>query len=105
MDLKLINLIGKMSDDVEKLKEMVKDLTIQVAALKTEKREALPQTENSNHSLTEFITVNDIMKILKLSRNSVLGLIKSGFIREIRFTSRTIRYNKNEVLALAQPKS
>ena len=41
MDLKLINLIGKMSDDVEKLKEMVKDLTIQVAALKTEKRECL----------------------------------------------------------------
>ena len=104
MDMKLIHLsIGKLSDDVEKLKEMVKDLTIQVTALKAEKREVLPQPEKSNqHPLVEFITLIDIMKILKLSRNSVLGLIKSGFIREIRFTSRTIRYNKNEVLALAK---
>jgi predicted DNA-binding transcriptional regulator AlpA len=102
MDLKMINLaIGKLSDDMEKIKEQMKEVFIQLTSLKTYKAEPVHQVETRQHS-TEFITLMDIMKILKMSRNSVLTLIRKGLIREIRFTKRTIRYNKSEVLALAK---
>ncbi|MGV3629904.1 MAG: helix-turn-helix domain-containing protein [Bacteroidota bacterium] len=105
--MKLIVLsIGKLSDDVDKLKEMVKDLTTQLTELKNQK--CMPAVTNEKlkqQSEVEFITLIEVMKILKMSRNSVLGLIRNGIIREIRFTNRSIRYNKNEVLALAQPKA
>ena len=104
MDMKLILLsIGKLSDDMEKLKEMVKNLTAEVAELKVKGRESTTNEKPKQQPEVEFITLTEVMKILKMSRNSVLGLIRNGVVREIRFTNRTIRYNKNEVLALAQP--
>lgn len=101
MDLKMVNLaIGKLSDDLENLKEQFKEMMSQIAVLKMKKME-MESPQIPLHGIeAEFITMQRVREILKMSRNSVLQLIRSGLIRQVRLTKRTIRYVKSEVLTL-----
>lgn len=100
MELKMVNLaIGKLSDDMEKMQEQIKEIFIQLSVLKIKKNEVekplnLPQEEN------ELLTLKEVRKILKMSRNSILKMIENKLINPIRLTDRTVRYVKSEIQTL-----
>ncbi|MCE3295132.1 MAG: Prophage regulatory protein (AlpA) [Crocinitomicaceae bacterium] len=101
MELKMINLaIGKLSDDVEQMKEQIRDILFQITALKT-KRDDIQSTSIAQPvKEPEFITLKQVREILKMSRNSVLQMIKNGLIHPVRLTKRTVRFVKSEIQAL-----
>lgn len=100
MDLKMINLaIGKLSDDLEKMQGQIKEILSELSILKSKKVEVIsPQIpfENTN----ELITLKEVRNTLKMSRNSILKMIKKNLITPVRFTERTVRYVKTEIQKL-----
>ena len=101
MDLKMFSLaLGKLSDELEILRTEMKEIKIQIAALKQRKPE-FDGPQIPLHSEAEFITMQQVRKILKMSRNSVLQMVENGLIRQVRLTKRTIRYVKAEIQSLA----
>jgi len=100
MDLKMLNLaIGKLSDDQETMKEQIKEIFIQLSALKLQRRD-IESPQVPLHSDNEFITLQEVRKVLKMSRNSILQMVKDKLIRQVRFSKRTIRYVKSEIQSL-----
>ncbi|MGV3632281.1 MAG: helix-turn-helix transcriptional regulator [Bacteroidota bacterium] len=104
MDEKMINLaIGKLADDMEKLKAEIKEILIELKALKQSKTDTIvpkPAIKYDN----EFLTLKEVREVLKMSRNSIIKLVEDGLIRPIRFSGRTIRYSKEEILSLLEAK-
>ena len=100
MDLKMVNLaIGKLSDDLEKVQGQIKEIFIQISLLKMKKNE-IEKPQILAKPDNEFITLQEVRKILKMSRNSILRMIESNLIRPVRLTSRTIRFVKSEIQEL-----
>ena len=92
--------IGKLSDEVEQLKEQIREILLQIKALKIKTPEQDAPPIPLHGSETEFITLKQVREILKMSRNSVLQMVENKLIRQVRMTKRTIRYVKSEILAL-----
>lgn len=100
MDLKMLNLaIGKLADDAEKMKEQMKEIFIQLSVLKNKKTES-ESPQFIVPSENEFITLQEVRKILKMSRNSVLQMVENGLIKPVRLTKRTIRYVKSDIQSI-----
>ncbi len=103
MDAKMIALaIGKLSDEVEQLKEQNREMMLQIKALKIKTPNQETPPVSLHGSEPEFITLKQVREILKMSRNSVYQMIENELIRPVRMTKRTIRYVKSEILALTK---
>ena len=104
MNEKMIDLaIGKLADDMEKLKVEIKEILIELKTLKQNKTDTAvsqPAVKSDN----EFLTLKEVREVLKMSRNSIIKLVEDGLIRPIRFSGRTIRYSKEEILSLLENK-
>lgn len=100
MDLKIISLaIGKLADDMEKIQEQIKEIHSELSILKSKKNEVISPliiTENTN----ELITLQEVRKTLKMSRNSILKMVEKKLINPVRLTDRTVRYVKSEIQTL-----
>lgn len=100
MDLKIISLaIGKLADDMEKIQEQIKEIHTELSILKSKKNEVISPliiTENTN----ELITLQEVRKTLKMSRNSILKMVEKKLINPVRLTDRTVRYVKSEIQTL-----
>jgi predicted DNA-binding transcriptional regulator AlpA len=100
MELKMVNLaIGKLSDDIEKINEQIKEIFIQLSLLKIKKNE-IEKPINVAQEENELLTLKEVRKILKMSRNSILKMIENKLINPIRLTDRTVRYVKSEIQTL-----
>lgn len=100
MDLQMMELVIKqLLGEQDKMKEQIKELQIQVSVLRLPKRD-LDSPQLPLHSDNEFITMQEVRKILKMSRNSVMQMIENNLIHPVRLTKRTIRYVKSEIQSL-----
>lgn len=95
----MVNLaIGKLSDEIEKLKEQLKESFNQISLLKNKKSEStqIPIQQQDD----EFLKMMQVRNILKMSRNSIMKLVRDGVLKEVRVNDRSIRYIKSEVQSL-----
>lgn len=91
----------QLHSEQEKIKEQIKELFIHLTALRQRKTD-YDSPRLPLHSDDELITMQEVRKILKMSRNSVMQMIENGLIQPVRLTKRTIRYVKSEILSLVK---
>lgn len=88
--------LKQLLSEQEKMKEQIKDLQVQVSFLKTPKKDA-ELTHHTTKQDDELITIQEVRKILKMSRNSINQMIEKGLLNPVRLTKRSIRYLKSEI--------
>jgi Fe2+ or Zn2+ uptake regulation protein len=88
--------IERMNEELEKLKEQVRQQQMKIDEL----RNASPvvRSENAVPKVDEFIDTKDVQKILGVCYNTLRQIVQQGLIKPIRINQRRIRYSKISVL-------
>lgn len=100
METKLLKLaVERLTEDVEQLKVEMKWLK-NLFISKLKKMESFSGSGENLPPEDKLLDLMQVRKVLNVSRNSVLTMVKEGRLRAVRINQRTIRYSRSEVQAL-----
>jgi len=99
METKLLNLaVGRLSDELEKLKAEVIELKSELARVKSNQSVTQVQSTVPNESdKNVLLDAKEVMLILGISFNTLFKLVKQGLIQRIKINERRIRYPKSAI--------
>ena len=99
MDLLLLKLaIERLNQQLEELKQENKNqhqriVILEKGSSKEVRHEPMPPVKD-----TELLTNMEVRALLRIGKNTMIKLTKTGQIQQIRMNERTLRYSKISVL-------
>lgn len=102
MDAELLQLaIKSLSAELQEIKRdntVIRNELAQLKkALNSDNQLVKPESKNDSKSADELISIQVARKIMNISRNTFLALVRDGLIKPIRLNLRTIRYSRVEI--------
>jgi predicted DNA-binding transcriptional regulator AlpA len=96
--------IERMSEEIEKLKQIVGDQQKRISELERNRnRSAVVETSTPKNE-DELLNNEQVKRILKIGKNSLIKLVRDGVLVAIRINERTVRFSRSAIMEYIQKK-
>ena len=97
--------IERMSEEIERLKQTVGEQQKRISELERNRNRSTPIVEPSTpKSDDELLNNEQVKRILKIGKNSLIKLVRDGVLVVIRINERTVRFSRSAIMDYIQQK-
>jgi len=98
--------IEKMCEEIEKLKKIINDQQKRIADLERSKSSgSVTQQVTTKNDDDELLNNEQVKRILKIGKNSLIKLVRDRVLVVIRINERTVRFSKRSIMEYIQRKA
>lgn len=90
--------IERMSEEIERLKQTVKDQQKQISELDRNRNRSAIVEPTTPKNDDELLNNEQVKRILKIGKNSLIKLVRDGVLIAIRINERTVRFSKSAIM-------
>ena len=96
--------IERMSEEIEKLKQLVNDQQKRISELERNRNRSAVVETSAPKNEDELLNNEQVKRILKIGKNSLIKLVRDGVLVAIRLNERTVRFSKSAIMEYIQKK-
>lgn len=96
--------IERMSEEIERLKQIVQDQQKRIAELERNRNRSAIVETNIPKSDDELLNNEQVKRILKIGKNSLIKLVRDGVLIAIRINERTVRFSRSAIMEYIERK-
>ncbi len=96
--------IERMSEEIERLKRTVGEQQKRIAELERSKNRSTPVETITPKNDDELLNNEQVKRILKIGKNSLIKLVRDGVLIAIRINERTVRFSRSAIMEYIQRK-
>ncbi|TSJ39776.1 helix-turn-helix domain-containing protein [Fluviicola chungangensis] len=90
--------IERMSEEIERLKQTVKDQQKQISELERNKNRNTVVEPETPKIEDELLNNEQVKSILKIGKNSLIKLVREGVLVAIRINERSVRFSRSAIM-------
>jgi DNA-binding transcriptional regulator GbsR (MarR family) len=90
--------IERMSEEIERLKQTVKDQQKQISELERNRNRNTVVEPDKPKIEDELLNNEQVKSILKIGKNSLIKLVREGVLVAIRINERTVRFSRSAIM-------
>lgn len=90
--------IERMSEEIERLKQTVKDQQKQISELERNRNRSTVVEPDKPKIEDELLNNEQVKSILKIGKNSLIKLVREGVLVAIRINERSVRFSRSAIM-------
>ena len=97
--------IEKMCEEIERLKKIVQEQQKRISELERNRNQSTTVVETTSpNNDDELLNNEQVKRILKIGKNSLIKLVRDGVLVAIRFNDRTVRFSRRAIMEYIERK-
>jgi len=96
--------IERMSEEIERLKQTVGEQQKRISELERNRNRSTPVEPSTPKNDDELLNNEQVKRILKIGKNSLIKLVRDGVLIAIRINERTVRFSRSAIMDYIQRK-
>ncbi|MGV3613229.1 MAG: helix-turn-helix domain-containing protein [Fluviicola sp.] len=96
--------IEKMCEEIERLKQTVGEQQKRILELERNRNRSTVVEPSAPKNEDELLNNEQVKRILKIGKNSLIKLVRDGVLIAIRINERTVRFSRSAIMEYIQRK-